>query len=196
MNNIKSEFINAIMMSLKIDRNPFITSTIDEYTKDINPSDYKSFMTALFGTQHQYLNGLDRVAKVADSFKQDMTDNLLSNTKSQAKAMYDKFYNESCKMLDYCTQNRDKVSNDREFFLNTKYEDLKKSDGSKAYSKQEIYVLNYLGGGSWLLGIRFYDNSSKVIDKIENIIKEAVLTKYDAGKMLSGVTNKLEIKRG
>jgi len=69
VNNIKDEFIKAIMQSLKIDKNPFIYATIDEFISHLTPTDYKSFMTELFGTQHAYLNGLDRVAKVAEQFK-------------------------------------------------------------------------------------------------------------------------------
>ena len=69
MNNLKSEFIKAIMQSLKIDNNPFISATIEEYISHLHQTKYKSFMSKLFGTQHQYLNGLDRVAKVAEQFK-------------------------------------------------------------------------------------------------------------------------------
>ena len=69
MKNIKDQFIKAIMQSLKIDNNPFIFATVDEYIAHLKPVEYKSFMKELFGTQHQYLNGLDRVAKVAEQFK-------------------------------------------------------------------------------------------------------------------------------
>ncbi len=57
------------MQSLKIEKNPFIYATVDEYISHIKPTKYKLFMSELFGTQHQYLNGLDRVAKVAEQFK-------------------------------------------------------------------------------------------------------------------------------
>ena len=69
MNDLKEEFIKAIMQSLKIDNNPFIYATIDEFIAHLKPTDYKAFMTELFGTQHAFLNGLDRVAKVAEQFK-------------------------------------------------------------------------------------------------------------------------------
>lgn len=69
MDDIKDEFIKAIMMSLKLNKNPFIYSTIDEYIAHLQPTDYKSFMSELFGVHHSYLNGLDRVAKVAETFK-------------------------------------------------------------------------------------------------------------------------------
>ena len=75
VNDLKIEFINAIMMSLKIDSNPFIIATIDEFIAHIKPTEYKSFMTELFGTQHAYLNGLDRVAKVAEQFKPQVQEN-------------------------------------------------------------------------------------------------------------------------
>jgi len=87
MNNIKSEFVNAIMISLKIEKNPFIVSTIDEFTKDIHPANYKAFMTALFGSQHAYLNGIDRVAKVAETFKEVILE--VDHTEIKAKELID-----------------------------------------------------------------------------------------------------------
>ena len=80
VNNLKDEFVKAIMQSLKIEKNPFIFSTIDEFIKDINSKDYKKFMADLFGKHHQYLNGIDRVAKVAETFKPtEVKDNSLEN---------------------------------------------------------------------------------------------------------------------
>jgi len=76
VNELKNEFIRAIMISLKIENNPFIVSTIDEYVKDIKPTEYKNFMSELFGTQHSYLNGLDRVSKVAEKFKPIIVDDI------------------------------------------------------------------------------------------------------------------------
>lgn len=69
MDKLKKEFVRAIMISLKIEDNPFIIATIDEFTAHIQPTQFKYFLTALFGEQHQYLNGIDRVAKVAEQFK-------------------------------------------------------------------------------------------------------------------------------
>jgi len=65
------------MQSLKIEKNPFIYATIDEYITHLKPTDYKAFMSELFGTQHQYLNGLERVAKVAEQFKPQEEENLI-----------------------------------------------------------------------------------------------------------------------
>ena len=66
-----------------------------------------------------------------------------------------------------------------------KYESLKNTDGSNTYDKKELYVLNELGGGSWLIDVRFYQNSKEVIDRIEAIIKNAMIAKYDGQKEIS-----------
>ena len=73
MNNLENEFIRAIMISLKIENNPFIVATVKDYVKHIKESQYKDFMSELFGTQHSFLNGLDRVSKVAEQFKPNDT---------------------------------------------------------------------------------------------------------------------------
>lgn len=69
MPSLKDEFVRGIMISLKLENNPFIISTVDEYVSHIAVSNYKPFMKELFGTQHAFLNGLDRVSKVAEQFK-------------------------------------------------------------------------------------------------------------------------------
>jgi len=69
MPSLKDEFIKAIMISLKIENNPFIISTVDDYIAHVPMTQYKAFMSELFGTQHAFLNGLDRVSKVAEKFK-------------------------------------------------------------------------------------------------------------------------------
>ena len=49
----------------------------------MQPQQRKEFMKALFGTQHAYLNGIDRIAKVAESFKPIVID----ETEAEAKRL-------------------------------------------------------------------------------------------------------------
>jgi hypothetical protein len=115
----------------------------------------------------------------AEILKFDTTrDDIFSGTEKQAKAMYDKFYAECCAMLDYCTANRNQIASDRDFFKSCNYEKLKRVDGTQAYNKQELYVLNALGGGEFLLNIRFEQNISSAVAKIEREIKKAIEIKY------------------
>ena len=86
------------MLSLKIEKNPFILATVDEYTRHIPEKEYKSFMSALFGTQHSYLNGLDRVAKVAESFKpvqDNSTDKEANRLIDLVRGLNDKVYRDA-----------------------------------------------------------------------------------------------------
>ena len=45
MDKFKKEFVRAIMISLKIDDNPFIIATIEEFTPHIQPTQYKQILT-------------------------------------------------------------------------------------------------------------------------------------------------------
>jgi len=81
MYNLRKELIKTVVKSLKIDNNPFNTSTIQEMIKDIRDNDLQDFYQALFGADHSYLNGLDRVAKVAEQFRPVIIDNVEQEAK-------------------------------------------------------------------------------------------------------------------
>jgi hypothetical protein len=178
MSLTKTELSKAIIKSLKIDSNPFNYEAINEAIDLVPVERYMEFYKQILKVD-TYGNGIKAVLEISEMFKNEKTDNILVGTHEQSKAMYNKFYHECCTMLDYTQKNRNKIPNDREFFKNTPYGELKRTDGSMAYSKQELYVLNALGGGEWLLDIRLALSSKEIIDKIEKIIKEAVLTKYN-----------------
>jgi hypothetical protein len=188
---MSQQLIEDIMKKLKIDGGIYIQMEIEDHIKHIDQSQYLEFFKALSGDEFSYKNPMDRIAIVANRFKKQKDDKLLAGTRSQAKEMYDKFYDECCAMLDYCRDNRDKHPHDREFFEAVDFAKLKKKDGTDAYTKQELYVLSELGGGSWLIDIRFYDNSKVVVDKIEKIIKDAITTKYNQQQAISHNVNKM-----
>lgn len=166
------------MSNLKIDQGLFATGMIEDSLKDIKPSDYKIFFNALMGDEHSYLKPLDRVAKVAEHFKAHRTDELFQDTPTMAKDAYDKFYAINAQMTTYSQENRDKVPNDREFFNNTDYKNLKDKHGADVFTKQDLYILDELGGGEWLMNIKFITNSKDAVEKIEKIIKSAITAKY------------------
>ena len=68
MDNIRKEFINEIMKTLKIE-GAFNIGTISDEMQHIPNTDLRAFHKALFGTDHSYLNGMDRIIKVAEQFK-------------------------------------------------------------------------------------------------------------------------------
>ncbi len=182
---MKNKLIQEIKQKLNLSGGMFIDGEIESYIDEIPENKYIEFFKALSGDEYQFKNAMDRIAITAKRFKNERTYNLLAGTNSQAKAMYDKFYGQCCSMLDYTQKDRNKTPNDREFFINMKYESLKNTDGSNTYDKKELYVLNELGGGSWLIDVRFYQNSKEVIDRIEAIIKNAMIAKYDGQKEIS-----------
>jgi hypothetical protein len=178
-------FIQDIKTKLNINGGIFIDAEIEDYINEIEPSKHLEFFKALSGGEYEYKNAMDRIAMTAKRFKSERTDNLLAGTREQAKAIYDKFYGQCCAMLDYTQQDRNKTPNDREFFLNMPYDKLKNRDGSMAYTKQELYVLNELGGGNWLIDIRFSVNSTTIVDRIEKIISNEKISKYEDTKQIS-----------
>ena len=155
---MKNKLIQEIKQKLNLSGGMFIDGEIESYIDEIPENKYIEFFKALSGGEYEYKNAMDRIAMTAKRFKAERTDNLLAGTREQAKAMYDKFYGQCCAMLDYTQKDRNKTPNDREFFINMKYESLKNTDGSNTYDKKELYVLNELGGGSWLIDVRFYQN--------------------------------------
>ena len=194
MSLTKQELSKAIVSSLKIDANAFNYETINEAIDLVPVERYMEFYKQILKVD-TYGNGIKAVLEISEKFKTERTDNLLAGTHEQAKIMYDKFYYECCSMLDYTCKNRDKHPNDTEFFLNMPYEALKRKDGAQTYTKQELYVMEKLGGGEFLLGIRLALSSKEIIDKIERTIKDAVITKYNKQPAISyEVNNKERIK--
>jgi hypothetical protein len=70
--DVKKEFISAVISSLRIDGNPFNIGLIDEYITGIRPDQYRDFYSDLFGNDHDYLNGIDRVCKVSERYKNNV----------------------------------------------------------------------------------------------------------------------------
>ncbi|MFA5669891.1 MAG: hypothetical protein WCX83_00300 [Candidatus Cloacimonas sp.] len=188
---MKNKLVQEIKQKLNISGGMFIDSEIESYVNEIPENKYIEFFKALSGGEYEYKNAMDRIAMTAKRFKNEKTDNLLAGTREKAKAMYDKFYDESCMMFKHTYDNRDKYPSDAEFFDNVQYKNLKKIDGTSVYTEQEIYVLDELGGGKWLIGIRLALSSKDIIDKIEQVIKDAVMKKYSNQPAISYEVKKM-----
>jgi len=68
MYNLRNELIKSAFGSLKIDNNPFNMATALEAIKPIHDNSLQKFYKSLFGTNHAFLNGMDRLIKVAEEF--------------------------------------------------------------------------------------------------------------------------------
>ena len=178
MTTKESELVKALTRGLKIDNDIFAIETVREATESINEDKYMQFYKDVM-KEDTYGNGMKAILKISEAYKKRDIAVLTQNSRQLAKEMYDKFYAENCVMTDYTQNNREKIANDRLWFESIDYSKLKRSDGTSTYTKQEIYVLNELGGGGWLLDIRFALNSNDVVDKIEKIINTTIVTKYE-----------------
>ena len=175
---MKTKLVNSIMNNLKIEKDIFSVGMIEDCLDGINPKQYKEFFNMLMGDEHNYLKPLDRVAKVAKHFKGSEAHEKFKDVPTLAKEAYDKFYSVNCSMTTYSQENRDKVLDDRLFFIDMVYSKLLDKNNFKVFTEQNLYILNELGGGEWLMNIRFITNSKDAISKIENIISNAITKKY------------------
>jgi len=181
VNNLKDEFIKAIMLSLKIESNPFISATIDEFIAHIKPNEYKSFMTALFGSQHAYLNGIDRVAKVAETFKEVILE--VDEVELKAKELIDLVHS-----MDYTIELKHaETSIDYNTLLNdVKFPTLSKDDEAilnnvKPYCSYKLLISN----------IRAYQTTKDALNAFIQAVKQSEKSgsleiSSDVRKMIKG----------
>ncbi len=76
MYNLRNELVKSVLSSLKIDNNPFNQQIIKDKISHIKDSDLQEFYGRLFGTEHDYLNGIDKVAKVSEQFESEVDETL------------------------------------------------------------------------------------------------------------------------
>ena len=142
----KELLIEEVIKSLNIEDGFFVRGMVAESIEHIESKDFQEFFNMLMGDEHSYLKPLDRVAKVAKHFKVARSNELFSGTNDMAKAYYGKFYDVNASMTTYSQENRDLVPDDRKFFEETDYKNLKDKHGAKIFSEQELYVLNEIRG--------------------------------------------------
>jgi len=174
MDKFRKEFIKGLLETLKIPATAFnIAMAADEIACIPNDKLREFFKEVLIA--ESYGNGMKAIIKTAESYKPQSELSLkLLNSRSEAKEMYDKFYSQCTAMMNFTASNRNKYPNDEKFFANMDYKALKQTDGTKTYTKRELYVLEQLGGGKWLMNIKLAENSKVVIDKIQRVIDKAI----------------------
>lgn len=74
MVNLRDELVKAIMANLKINQDPFTIGSIKKKLETIPDSKLQNFYDSLFGDEHSFLNGMDRVTKVAKQFQVQTVD--------------------------------------------------------------------------------------------------------------------------
>ena len=174
MDKFREEFIKSLLETLKIPATAFNIATVSDEIACIPNDKLREFYKEVLIAE-TYGNGMKAILQTAESYKPQSELSLkLLNSRSEAKEMYNKFYSQCTGMMDFTRANRNKYPNDKKFFENMNYAELKQSDDTKTYSKRELYVLEQLGGGKWLMNIKLADNSKVVIDKIQRVIDKAI----------------------
>lgn len=189
MDDFRNEFIKGLLDTLKIPATAFNIALVSDEIENISNTDLREFYKSVV-TADTFGNGMKAIINTAKKFKPEEKD-LLAGTEDKAKVMYDKFYSQQSAMTDYSQSHRDEVPNDRDWFRSIDYSKLKNRDGSQTYTKQELYVLQELGGGEFILDLPFKENSQKVIALIKKTIDKAITTKYSEAK---GIENKHVVK--
>lgn len=175
---LKEQLIKSIASNLKIELDVFSLGMIEECIDGVGKELYTEFYNMLMGDDHDYLKPLDRVAKVSKHFKHARSNELFAEAHGMAKAYYSKFYDVNASMTTYSQENRNVVKDDRKFFTETDYSNLRGKHGEVIFSDKELYVLDELGGGEWLMNIKFITNAGEAVAKIEKIIKNAITLKH------------------
>ncbi|MBN2895029.1 MAG: hypothetical protein JXK05_03935 [Campylobacterales bacterium] len=178
---MRNQLRDNIVRSLGIEADLFSLSMIEEVIATLPQEQYQPFFNALHGDEHAYLKPLDRVAKVAKLFRDAEVAALLSGTGTLAKQIYDRFYGVHTALCDFAREHG--KSDLSAFFKSIDYR-ATKFEG-EVLSRQEIYVLEKLGGGAWLCGIKREINSGVVIERIEAIIHEGIFKKHHS-RLLGG----------
>lgn len=171
------DLLKDIKTKLGIEGGLYVDAEIETYIEKLEPHQHLEFFMALSG-EHNFAKPMDRLANVAKRFTDTKEDEVFSHSRQLAKSMYEKFYDQHSQMTTFTQRNRNSNPNDMTFFIHTNYDKLKQSDGANVYTKQELFVMDELGGGNWLYGIKRQQTSTSVIDKIERVIKDALSTKY------------------
>lgn len=174
--------IKDIKSKLNIDGGSYIDAEIESYLEGILPDDYLQFFKELSGDEYAYKNAMDRISIVASKFKKHEEDSLFSGTQCLAKEVYSRLYAVNSSMTTYSQANRDKVKDDRVFFETMDYKNMVDLNNKNVLTRQDVYILKELGGGEWLMNIKFISNSSEALNKIEKIIKHAIRLKHLAPK--------------
>ena len=174
MDNFREEFIKGLLETLKIPATAFNIAIVSDEIESVSNENLREFYREVVSAD-TFGNGMKAIIKTAENYKPVTELSLkLSNSRNEAKEMYKKFYSQCTRMMNFTSANRNKYPNDEKFFANMDYKALKQSDGTKTYTKRELYVLEQLGGGKWLMNIKLADNSKVVIDKIQRVIDKAI----------------------
>lgn len=180
MYNLRTELIKSILSSLKIDDNPFNQQIIKDKIEHIEDQQLQIFYGKLFDASHQYINGIDRVAKVAEAFKPIVEDPNKEEAKRLIKLVESinaQVYKDSEAMSIPFSDLVDKIN-----FKGMKIseEDLKVFDLVKPYCSRNALVSK----------INEFENSEKQIKEFINALKyptnETLAISGGVQKMLKG----------
>jgi len=179
MYNLRTELVKSTLSSLKIDNNPFNQQIITDKIQHIRDEQLQDFYGRLFDESHRYLNGLDRVAKVAEQFKPQVQDN-----PNEAKAK---------ELIQWCeTANATVFDNAKK--SGRTFDDEIKGTKFTMLSDTDLYVLNQIKPHSshkLLIGnIRCFQDSQVQLQAFVDALKFAPSDAIQIANPL----NKLQIK--
>lgn len=182
MYSLRTELIKATLSSLKIDDNPFNQQIVSDKIQHIPDNQLQNFYGRLFDASHQYLNGLDRVAKVAEQFKKHIVE--VDETREKAKELINLVH----AMNDSVYQEHIKSGKRFDDLLNAvNFPSLNKTDEAILSNVAPHYDLKTL-----IANINHYQTSEEAIKAFIQALKYAP---SDAIQ-IANPTKKLQIKRG
>lgn len=162
MYNLRTELTNAIFNSLKIDNNMFNQQIVKEKIAHIPDGQLQDFYGKLFNNSHQYLNGIDRVAKVAETFKPSIME--VDELTIEANRLIDlvKAMNNSVYQIHLKTGDRFDDVLDNVKFTSTSDEDISILNQVKPHCNHKLLIVN----------INSYQTSIEALEAFKSAIKQ------------------------
>lgn len=155
-----NELVTAIRKKLNIEDDVFINAEIEDYISFLKPTEYQAFFNALTGEKFARTKGIDRVAIVSASFKEQKQAQIQQKVPSKAKDLYNKLYS--------------LVGRVRGFYSEINYLTVTLGSGDdkkRMFSDAEVAVIGELDIDRIMERIQDAYDTQFIIDEISKVMK-------------------------
>ena len=170
LDKLKHIFVTDLMEYYKIEETPFLRSHIEDLIKDIKPKQYREFLLKLSTSEMPYKNGFEKIATVAQSFKDEFKNVLFSDVKRRVKQLYDIMYELHRQIGETDGGNL----SEKERFMQVYISKIRNKDsGELLFDELDIEVIKNLTK-AWIYDTVVFDKSL-FIEKAEISYKNSIL---------------------
>ena len=170
LKQLRHIFVTDLMEYYKIEETPFLRSHIEDLVKDIQPKQYRDFLLKLSTTDMPYKNGFEKIATVAQSFKDEFKNVLFSDVKRRVKQLYDIMY----ELHRQIGESSSETLSEKERFMQVYFSKIRDKKSDKLlFDDLDIEVIKDIGK-SWIYDTVIFDKSL-FLERVEISYKNAIL---------------------